>query len=261
MAELLIKAESSVNPTNWQKGDIVEVRANGCNYGIDEGLPKFVIVKIPEVTMAQVDHFRKPWYFKLDYEVLNHNVALDGYRIRAYSQEANSVKGHLTLAKVQWFLDRWNCVFQSAAANEVVFDLGVYQLGCSAGIFDRPPGAVENVIFHEISYDQGSGLHVIEADYSAKSWGSTPVERMVNSITDGVVSHANKVIAYNLYRSTAVQAFKNDVIDKLHGKIKDNRTRYYVQPNIVDWVIANHSGIYTTDKDTALSYINDRASE
>lgn len=60
MAELLIKAENATHPDAikdqrgcYKIGMIVEIRNDGCIYGLSEGLPKFFKIKIP---LVPVDH-------------------------------------------------------------------------------------------------------------------------------------------------------------------------------------------------------------
>lgn len=62
MAEILIKSIDAVhsNPEKdkgcYKRGDIVDVRPDGHPWGREEGLPKFVIVKIPGLDPATVMH-------------------------------------------------------------------------------------------------------------------------------------------------------------------------------------------------------------
>lgn len=64
MAELLIKAISSTNPDPvkdqrgcYKRGDIVDVRPDGFEWGKEEGLPTFVKVKIPGLAVSTLKQF------------------------------------------------------------------------------------------------------------------------------------------------------------------------------------------------------------
>jgi len=57
MAEFLIKAKDVVhtNPSKnltgcYKRGDVVEIRPDGAEYGTDEGLPNFVVIKVTGLT-------------------------------------------------------------------------------------------------------------------------------------------------------------------------------------------------------------------
>ena len=67
MAELLIKAVDAthIDPRKdlagcYKRGDVVVVKPDGHVWGKEEGLPKFVIVKIPGVTEAQAQKYLGP---------------------------------------------------------------------------------------------------------------------------------------------------------------------------------------------------------
>lgn len=58
--ELLVKARSVAHPDATEdrigrakRGMIVEVRPDGANYGTREGLPRFVVIKIPGISVAK----------------------------------------------------------------------------------------------------------------------------------------------------------------------------------------------------------------
>jgi len=69
MAELLIKAVDATipDPTKdqrgcYKRGDIVVVMPDGHTWGKEEGLPKFVIVKIPGLSVAAVKQYAESEY-------------------------------------------------------------------------------------------------------------------------------------------------------------------------------------------------------
>lgn len=62
MAEILIKARNATNPDPevdrqgcYKRGDPVVVREDGHVWGAKEGLPNFVVVKIPGVAAAKIE--------------------------------------------------------------------------------------------------------------------------------------------------------------------------------------------------------------
>lgn len=55
MAELLVVAGDRPVPDSggrWYKGMVVEIRENGSPYGRKEGLPRFVVIKIPSLPIS-----------------------------------------------------------------------------------------------------------------------------------------------------------------------------------------------------------------
>lgn len=75
MAELLIKAVDATHPDPiknergcYKRGDIVDVRPDGWHWGTEEGLPKFVIVKVPGLDPERVKHAMEPHHDLSDAE-------------------------------------------------------------------------------------------------------------------------------------------------------------------------------------------------
>ena len=69
MAEFLIKAISATHAdTNkdkrvcYKRGDIVTIMPDGHVWGKEEGLPKFVVVKIPGLTVDAAKKYAEPSY-------------------------------------------------------------------------------------------------------------------------------------------------------------------------------------------------------
>jgi len=256
MARIVIIIGNPAPGSKWIRGDIVDVLADGATGGNKVTPPYFGIVDIPGITMSQVDSYKNSWQFKLDYSAVWHD-AQKGYRITAWSKDGSvSGIGKLTVAKIQNYLDRYNCIFQSEDNGQIVFDLGVYQVGISEGFWKR---AVDGIIFKQVQYVDN--VSRISADYSATGIGQTAIEKYVEKYSDGVISHdgQNKIIVFDISRETAVARFKGDVADTLHGSINDARRRFNFNSAFTDQVAAAPSGILETDKATAIANIVDKA--
>ena len=63
MAELLILNFDTSNPDAeanrhaWKRGHVIDIKPDGHAWGSQECLPKFAIIKIPDATVAEVEHF------------------------------------------------------------------------------------------------------------------------------------------------------------------------------------------------------------
>lgn len=67
MAEFLIKAVSVTHSDPdkdtrgcYKRGDIVDIRPNGFAWGKEEGLPKFVVVQVSDVSVAAAKKYMDP---------------------------------------------------------------------------------------------------------------------------------------------------------------------------------------------------------
>lgn len=64
MAELLIKAVDAKNPTPgidlagcYKRGDVVIVKPDGWKWGKCEGLPRFIVLKVPSMTIESAEQY------------------------------------------------------------------------------------------------------------------------------------------------------------------------------------------------------------
>ena len=60
MAEFLVRAITSANPDGYKRGDPIVVRPDGWPWGSSERPPMFFILRVPGVTVAEVEAFVQP---------------------------------------------------------------------------------------------------------------------------------------------------------------------------------------------------------
>lgn len=254
MAYLLIKATdySHADPTKNRrgvvpKGGIIEPRATGAPLGLKEVSPFCVTIQVPDATIADLLHYMQPWKLEVDYELVNSNLSLDGYRYRVFSLET-SVSGHgvnngqITQAKVQNYLANWNCSFISASiADGVHFDIGVYQSATSNSFWDRD---VSQIVFTEIDYNQSTGIHRIQADYSVLPINPSGVEHKVMARSGTVITHANSVIVFDIHRNDVLKNFRDSVKEDTGEKLY--RKRFTITPAQVDAIVSAGGSVIRT---------------
>ena len=238
------------------KGDVVEVRATGAPFGGKEP-EAFVLVEVPDVPMADFEGYNLAWQREIDFEVVASDPAQDGFRLRLFSSTENAGAGAITKEEVDSFITAWGGTIVSYGANEVVFDITIYSALTSPAFWELP-NIAENVVFSELSYDQATGVHRIQADYSALGNNPTYVERYVRRMGLTIVSHQDKILTYDADRATVREAFQEDLKEK--GRKRVARRRYHIGTDVVDTIIGN-GGTYTTDKATLLNYIRDKVTE
>ncbi|MCA1800759.1 MAG: hypothetical protein LC687_07410 [Actinobacteria bacterium] len=238
------------------KGDIVEIRASGTPFTGKEP-DAFVLVEVPDVPMKEFEGYNLSWQRTLAFDVVASDAAQDGFRLRLYSETENSGAGAITKEEIDSFIQAWSGTIVSYGANEVVFDITI--LGAlTSPAFWGLDNIASQVIFSELSYDQATGIHRIQADYSAIGNNPTYVERYVQRMGLEIISHQNKVLVYDADRDVVSKAFKDDLKDK--GDKQVTRRRYHISTGVVDTIIGA-GGTYTTDKATLLSYVKDKVVE
>lgn len=244
------------------KGDIVEIRASGTPFG---GLEPdaFVLVEVPGVPMADYEQHRQSWYCEAGFNLVNQDLAQDGYRLRLYAVNANGALGAVTREQVESFITKWGGSVHSVGTNEVVFDIRIYDALVSEAFWEFDVSAVH---FTELSYDQNTGIHRIQADYSATGKAPTYVERYVarraanlKDVDDFiVVSHADSVLTYDVHRSVVRRLFEERIWYWSRRMVA--KRRYHVPAAVVDYIVGQ-GGSIVTDVSTLANYIRDKATE
>ena len=242
MADLLIYARPDNNPYDpdqskrgHAKGGIVVIQETGAPWGGADGPPDFVRLTITDRTKAQVIQYIDRWDQLIDFRVDQHNpTPNDRYDVAviAVNKRASDGFGGLTRDKVETYLNGWNVTTQSAGQGEVNTRFFIGQVASSSSFFEADVSAV---VFAELSYDSGTGVHQIQADYSATSYNSTAVQARVESLAN-VVSHANSVIVYEVGRAAMLANMKNALRDDVEEWVA--KRMWYFAPSEVDAAMA-----------------------
>ncbi|MCP4990978.1 MAG: hypothetical protein GY928_34505 [Colwellia sp.] len=251
MAELLI-ANSSRGAV--EKGDIWEIRANDSPVGGAE-LTHYVILKIPDRLMSELDQYALSWNIELDYTIVNQNLGIDGHRIRVSNTKTNSTSGSITRAQVENFLTGWGAIVFSASQNEVIFDCSINGILESESFWEVD---ITGAVFTEVSYDQGTGIHRISLDYSALANNPSYAERYILRHASSIISHANKVIVFEVERDTILSVLKDGIKDKVERLVK--RKQYKLKSAAVDY-ITGQGGVVTDTYANFLTNLTDKLTE
>ncbi len=253
MAELLIRARD--NKTGIEtKGDIIENRANNAPYGTKEGLPDFIVVKIPTVLLATADAYWKAWNIDLDYTVQNYDSVNNIYTVRVFSTSGGvSGNGNLTKVMIENVLAEWNTTVTNFGTNEVIFDFSVFNGGTSKRFWGYP---VDQMTFQNISYDNATGLHRIECDYNVANYNSTSIERAIMNQGATIISHENKIITFDIEKNIILTSFKKHITDIANRRGMVRKRRFYLSNAAVNNVIAQ-GGVTTATWAQFLGYVKD----
>lgn len=256
MAEMLIRAVDKASGTGI-KGELVALKANNDVYGLKETLPQLCKLKVPEASMRDLRSYFVGWYTKVDYTVVNQNIALDGFRIKVFSTtQGVSGDGNITRNMVESPLNKWNALVVSTAPNEVIFDFKVYDAAISEAFWHVNTSAI---VFTELNYDEGAGIHTIRGDFSAIGNNPSYIESMIEEGGGIVTSHINKVITFTMDRAVVLQEFKSYVRQFVNTNMIRKR-KFYVPSVVVDAIIAN-GGEYTATPAQFLSYVKDKEND
>lgn len=251
MQFIFLKADNGL----YKKGDCIEIRASSTPFtGLEPS--KFVMVEVTNTPIDSYDIYRERWERIIDYEVVNSNPSIDGFRIRLYSPLYDSSgNGKITLAEVQTFVENWGGSIFSSGDNEVVFDVLIYDAICSPNFWEIP---IDDIVFTENSYTEATGIHEVEIDFSALGNNPTYVERYVMEKGGTIISNVNKVITAEFHRSDVRTLFQEDIKEKAKKLVFPYR--YYIGSGVVDYIVGQGNSI-TTDLTTLLGYLHDKTED
>ena len=234
-----------------KKGDIVEIRASGTPFGGKEP-DAFVMVEIPGEPMKAYKHLSKAWERELGFTVVSTDLSTDTFVL----QMSPITGGTLSLDEAKPHIEGWGGKITTSDTNSVTFSISVYDALTSQRFWELPADKQALIKYLELSYDQSTGIHQIQADYSSIPNNPTYIENWVDSRGLEVVSNKDKVLVYNADREVVRDAFQKDMQEKLRKMIA--RRKYSVPASVVDTIIAK-GGTMSVDKTTALSYVQDKA--
>jgi hypothetical protein len=263
--EIQIKTDHHARAVNYEHPDIEKDRRGvykkgypvsifdepKVHRGFKEGLPCFCYVRVTDATAAEVDamivstfsgtSLLQQWDREIDFATVNNDPVIDGWRIRTFATNPGATGlANITQAMVENYLTRWNAEVFSSAANEVVYDVAVFEDSLSN------PGALQSegfwevspngIVFTETAYNSGTGDHTVEADYSATSFEPTKVEGRVVERGGTVDSHAAQVITFTINRTDVFQWFQQEVKEAVENTIY--RRQFRIPEATVDTIIS-----------------------
>lgn len=246
-----------------EKGDIWEIRHQDMSMTQKEA-ESYVLVKITDKLMTELDEYAEQWNIDIDWEIVNHQTSTDGYRIRAWSETySTGGLGGLTEDKVENYLDKWNASIFSYDSNEVVFDFSVYLLATSQNFWEHQRFPADDIDWSEISYNESMGVHRISADYSGlgssnAAWIERRLSRVLQDPDDGtIISHDSGVLVFEIDRNVILSLFKLKMKKKISEAFSVKSRRWKLSNAAVNNIISQ-GGVVTYDFSTVEGYLQDK---
>ena len=250
MAEFLVLANDSgaqESDAKWRSGRIVVVMPDGHEWGSEETTPKFYIIKVPGVTVADAKEYLAEWNHDPDFSLIASQVSTDSYR---YKMTSNAVtaggKGNITLAKVRNYFEKWGASIHTNTRDSVTFDVSIFNLATSEKFWSKNTDSIE---FSETSYDSSTGEHIIEV--VTESITSAQIER--NCVINDVEYVAPR--SFRVARNQIRNAMRDDIERAFRNVMIDCR-RWYVTAAGMNY-LANNGGVFTATPAQFLNNIRD----
>ena len=258
MIGLLIRKVDNPEPAAYKKGDIVNVDEESKipPDGETWNSERHVYLKVDGITYEQAKEYVKHAYIDLSFSAI-WSATKKGYRITVTNQSLLNDDygldyGNLSKDLVEKYINKWGGVVFSFSSNSVTFDVGLFAAATSNKVFEKK---AEQANFTENSWNAGTSTMEILVEYSGIT--NEQAEQIILDKGFILVNHPNSTSTiYSLTNTSLNTYFKNDIETEFNDRIV-MKQRYYISGNVVDF-IESQGGIYNTDKNTLISYLNDR---
>lgn len=260
---ILVKAVDGWNaddPMVYQTGYLVDARDKS-RIGGKQVPPKFIQIKITDETDPEVinEIYCGEWRKEIDWEFVAHNYSIDGHRLKVFVKpEMVSVSGlnGLTRNQVETYLNRWNCTIYSIAQNEVIFDAQILTCIQSQGFWGKDTTLL---VFDEKDYDEATGVHQVDVDYSNDPVISALPKVTINNHIEKrggtVLNHPTGGVRFEISRASVFSVFKLDVKEAIDGIYA--RRKFKLLQAHVDMALGNGGTLSVTRQQLA-TYIYNR---
>lgn len=254
----------------YKKGYLIIAKDVPCVWGsfekFDHG--KFVIVRVTNATADEINNYIKEWELEVDHKHVASDLSIDGHRYKLFATNPGvSLRGVITRDKAEKYLDNWNVKIHSVANNEITMDIIILNMLRSKGFWDEPE-TLQGLTATEISYDQSSGEHQIEINWS-NFIPNFPRNKVATKLQNLIVKRGGSIISANLEnqsgvfsitRNNVLQWFKQDIYQTIKKNNILYRRQFYLAENVVDQLVTysnNHNGEpYVVTKAQLANYVN-----
>ena len=265
ISRVLIRAVNNPNePTNplvHQKGDLVAIIPGDRLPGSKETLPNFIWVNITNGNFNTHRTYWESWLSKLNWSRQSLNTSEDLWRVTLEMENVPpSNRGGLTKTNVDAKLADWNITTTQFAPNTVRFDTKVYDVGRSSAVLGGTnQNALDQITWSETLYNETTGVHVINGDYSLTAFTAEQVNDALNEVE--VISHneTTKVFEYEVTRTGLFENFQFWAEEVLENRLGKNR--YKISESDVDTIVGLGGTIDRTQAQFLAALIDKIATE
>ena len=268
MAEILIKLADYVHPDPvkdrrgvHKRGDIINIKPDGWSDGehwhqsaYPPSVGKFILVKCPEITVAEAIAYRDSWKDDFGYTIVSQNSAQGLYVVRVFEQNAGAAgQNNLTQAKAQTFLTKWGCTGLTFTTNSCQFTFSLWNAVRSESFWDYPLAGLE-FAFTLVSYSATTGVGRILVTFPA-TFKVEEIIRRIGAKGGTLIDSTATTVTFEIERSDILTRFQ--AVVKQAAEQTYMRHRYQVSAADVDAIIAA-GGIITLTKAQVLAKLKDK---
>ena len=288
MAEILIKLADYTHPDPekdrrgvHKRGDIINIKPDGWSDGehwnqsaYHPSVGKFILVKCPEITVAEAIAYRDSWKDDFAYTIVSQNAAQGLYVVRVFEQNAGAAgQNNLTQAKVESFLTKWGCTGLTFTTNSCEFTFSLWNAVRSDSFWEINLVGT-GISFTLVSYSSTIGVGRVSANCNtlisdwvvARDPRTTPEVaelQMKGQIEKRITSRGGTLIGTWVDRTVTFEIERSDILTRFRDDVKQKaeqtymRHRYQVSSADVDAIIAA-GGILTLTRAQVLAKLRDK---
>lgn len=206
-----VQADTDADLRNsFKRGDIVDF-VDVAPENVARDFPKHVWVAV-DVTRSQVIDKLDEWQYLLDYEIVATSLALDGARIRVFTELPGLAGTYgITRSKVEGWINGWGGTVVSEAVNEVRFDITVEDIYKSASFWGQLPADL-GIIITEIDYNQTTGVHTATVDVTDATIPLKTIRNKLESADGVTITNLAVPVATIEVERQAIRAYFMEVL-------------------------------------------------
>ena len=260
MAEFIFKRSDYTNadPDKDRRGvhkktDFINWKPDGFSdfaHGNGPGsyLKDFVIVKVPEITLAEAeasDH-RKSWRDDFDYEIMTTRPAQGQYDIRVFEKNAgaigqNNIAG-VKATKIRDYMAAWGCFNFNLTETDAGFTFSLWDAVRSENFWDVPLIGTR-VSFSLNGYSRVTGIGNITVTAIQEAWlplqkqdgeilrdmTQEEIEARIGKIITHKIIDKGGVIISQVYPNFIFEIERSDILTRFRADVKRRMEQVYIR--------------------------------
>jgi len=203
---------------------------DGHIWGSSEGLPKFVIIKCPEISERPELELRKIWRDNFDYEIVATRPAQGEFDVRVFETAQGLSSQNLMigakLTKVRDYLLQWGCSNFAAESNGGSFTFALWNAVRSPRFWEVSASVLSSMSFTLNSYSGATGIGNITVTVPEET-ESEKIAQQIKWVNHKITQNGGTVMetAYPAFTFTINRA---DVLTKFRADVKHRTERTYM---------------------------------
>lgn len=232
-SEFLVAAQGNA------KGQIVNVRPAGWQWGSEETLPKFVQVEVTDGWFADAREWIQAWRRHVDMAVLSNTDTDAVVQFSADLVRESDGAGKVSQVELQDLIDFWSMTVNNDGDNAVECSVNLFAAAISFGFW-----GIDLSVATFTNLGVVNGIQRLEMDYSETGWSSNVVGAQIAKRRCEVVSNDGAVVRFGV----PIIGLRDALIEDLRGYRRTiSQRRYAMVESAIDSIIGAGGRVSVTE--------------